>query len=74
MLQGKGTLTVNVSDPFNTFNSRFNVSSFGVQSVNYAKPETRFVKATFTYRFGNKNVKANANRKNAIDNESRRMQ
>lgn len=74
VLEEKGTIAVNISDLFNTYNSRYAVSSFGVQSINYTKPETRFVKATFTYRFGNKNVKANANRKTSIENESRRMQ
>lgn len=74
VLEGKGTIAVNVSDLFNTYNSKYTISSFGVQSTNYAKSESRFVKATFTYRFGNKNVKANANRKTSIENESRRMQ
>ncbi|MBO9564282.1 MAG: TonB-dependent receptor family protein [Niastella sp.] len=74
LFKGSGTLAVNISDPFNAYNSRYSVSSFGVQSTNYSKPETRFVRATFTYRFGNKNVKARANRKSSIENESSRMQ
>lgn len=74
VLDGKGTLSLNVSDVFNTYNSKYTVSSFGVQSVNYAKSESQFVRLAFTYRFGNKNVKANTNRKNAIESESRRMQ
>ncbi|NII25102.1 TonB-dependent receptor [Pseudoflavitalea sp. X16] len=74
VLENKGTIALSVSDLFNTYNSTFTVASFGIQSTNYVKPETRFVKLTFTYRFGNKNVKANANRKTSIENESRRMQ
>ncbi|WP_276480085.1 outer membrane beta-barrel family protein [Paraflavitalea pollutisoli] len=74
VLKGSGTVSLRVSDPFNLYDARFKVSSFGVEANNNVKPETRFVKATFTYRFGNKNVKANTNRKNAIESESRRMQ
>lgn len=74
VLQGKGTIALNVSDLLNTADWKYTVSSFGVQSVNYSKSETRFVKATFTYRFGNKNVKASGNRKTSIENETRRMQ
>lgn len=71
---GKGTVSLNVSDLLNSYNSKFDVSSFGVQSTNYAKSESQFVRLAFTYRFGNKNVKATTNRKNAIESESRRMQ
>lgn len=74
VLDGKGTVSLNVSDLFNSYNSKFDVSSFGVQSTNFAKPESQFVRLAFTYRFGNKSVKANTNRKNAIESESRRMQ
>lgn len=74
VLEGKGTIALNVSDLFNSFETNYTVSSFGVQSTHYAKAESRFMKATFTYRFGNKNVKANTNRKNSIENETRRMQ
>lgn len=74
LLQGKGNLALTVLDLFNTSNSRMNVSSFGIQMNSYAKAESRFVRASFTYRFGNKNVKATTNRKNSIESESRRMQ
>lgn len=74
VLDGKGTIALNISDVFNSYNSQYTVSSFGIQSTNYAKPESQFVRLAFTFRFGNKNVKANINRKNVIESESRRMQ
>lgn len=73
VLKNQGTIALSVTDIFNTNISRFDVKGFGVSSWNRNKMESRFVKLNFTWKFGNKNVKASTNRKTGIDTESRRM-
>ncbi|MCG2617513.1 TonB-dependent receptor [Terrimonas sp. NA20] len=73
LLDKKATLGVSLTDIFNSNKQRYNVSSYGVQSVNKSMPETRFIKLNFTYRFGNKNVKAAKNRQTGIDEMKKRM-
>ncbi|MCB2409837.1 TonB-dependent receptor [Hymenobacter lucidus] len=74
VLQGAGTLTLNVTDLLNTQTSRYTISSFGVNSTNESKAESRFVRLNFSYRFGNKNVKASKARKIGTESEQRRME
>jgi hypothetical protein len=73
VFKNQGTIAVSVTDFFNTSISRFDVKGMGVNSWNRNKTESRFVKINFTWKFGNKNVKASASRKSGIDAESRRM-
>lgn len=73
LLKKKANLGLSVSDIFNTDKQRYGVSSYGVRSVNKNMPETRFVKMTFSYKFGNKNVKAARNRQTGIDEVKKRM-
>ncbi|MGN6294115.1 MAG: TonB-dependent receptor domain-containing protein [Chitinophagaceae bacterium] len=73
LLNKKATLGLSISDIFNSGKMRYEVSSYGVKAFNKNMPETRFVKMTFTYRFGNKNVKAAKNRKTSIDDVKNRM-
>lgn len=73
VLKNQGSIAFSVSDIFNTNLSRFDVKGAGVSSWNRNKIESRFLKLGFTWKFGNKNVKAGASRKTGIDAESRRM-
>ncbi|WP_158642790.1 outer membrane beta-barrel protein [Chitinophaga japonensis] len=73
MLQNAGKLTLSVTDIFNTLNIRYNVASFGVISSYENKIESRFIKLTFSYKFGNQRVKAASSHKTGIEKELRRM-
>lgn len=70
----KGTLTLNITDLFNSNRSRYTTRSYQVGSIVYHKPESRIVKLTFTWRFGNQQLKAAAGRKTGIDEAKRRME
>jgi hypothetical protein len=72
--KGQGNIKLNITDIFNT--QRFENIVENYQSVNgvfITKPETRFVNLAFTWRFGNKAVKATKTRKSGIDDERTRM-
>lgn len=73
MFSNQATVAINVSDVFNSNTTRFDVHGLGVSSYNRNKIESRFVKLTFTWKFGNKNVKVNSNRRTGVDAESGRM-
>jgi hypothetical protein len=49
------------------------VLSNGINSTNLDKIESRFVKLNFSYKFGNKNVKASQRRSTGIEAEKSRM-
>ncbi|RYY54881.1 MAG: hypothetical protein EOO09_12615 [Chitinophagaceae bacterium] len=74
ILAKTGKLTLGVTDIFNTQQTRYDVSSFGVASSNLAKAETRAVRLSFSWKFGNKNVKAGKVRQSAIDEVKRRTE
>lgn len=73
MLDNKGSLKLNVNDPFwlNHFNGIAKVQDidFRVQS----RWESRRVSLTFTYRFGNQNVKTARDRNSATSAEQGRV-
>ncbi|HEX8327882.1 MAG TPA: outer membrane beta-barrel family protein [Hymenobacter sp.] len=73
LLKEAATLTLNVSDVFNTQNNRYDVLANGINSANLDKAESRFVKLNFSYKFGNKNVKASQRRSTGIEAEKSRM-
>lgn len=73
LFSNQATIALSMSDVFNTNISRFDVKGFGVNSWNRNKQESRFIKLNFTWRFGNKNVKVNSNRRSGVEAESRRM-
>jgi hypothetical protein len=74
VLKGAGTLTLNVTDVFNTQRSRFDVLAAGINSQNVNKVESRFVKLNFTYKFGNQKVKASQRRETGVEAEKARME
>ncbi|GAB4030023.1 outer membrane beta-barrel protein [Spirosoma gilvum] len=73
MMEGKGSLKLNVSDPFwlNQFNGRA-----AVQDINFrvlSRWESRRIMLTFSYRFGNQNVKSARQRNSATSAEQNRV-
>lgn len=72
VMDGKGNIKVNINDPFwlNQFRGRA-----VVQDINFyvgSRWESRQIRATFTYRFGNQNVKAARQRQSATSSEQSR--
>ncbi|RYY58472.1 MAG: hypothetical protein EOO05_16355, partial [Chitinophagaceae bacterium] len=74
ILKKMGKLTLNVTDIFNTQQQRYTVSSFGVSSTNLAKTESRMVRLAFSWKFGNKNMKAGRQRQTAVDDVKKRTE
>lgn len=73
ILQDKATLALNISDIFNSSKYRYSTNSGAIAASYTDHPESRFVKLVFTYRFGNKNIKANRTRTTGIDEIRSRM-
>jgi uncharacterized protein YaiE (UPF0345 family) len=74
VLKGNGTLTLNVTDVFNSQRARFDVLAAGINSQNVNKAESRFVKLNFSYKFGNQKVKASQRRDTGVEAEKSRME
>ena len=53
MLRDKGSLTLRVSDIFNTLQFNFNASGTGFEALTRNKRESRIAYLGFSYRFGN---------------------
>ncbi|MBD2701837.1 TonB-dependent receptor [Spirosoma sp. BT702] len=72
LMDGKGNLKLNVSDPFwlNKFNGRAVVQDIDFRVM--SRWESRRIMLTFTYRFGNQNVKAARQRNSATSAEQSR--
>ena len=73
VMDGKGSVKLNVSDPFwlNKFNGRA-----VVQDINFrvsSRWESRRIMLTFSYRFGNQNVKSARQRNSATSAEQERV-
>ncbi|MDJ0364367.1 outer membrane beta-barrel protein [Hymenobacter sp. H14-R3] len=73
VLHNQGTLTLNVSDLLNTQQRRADVLAAGLNSYTVNKAESRFVRLNFSYKFGNRNVKASPRRDTGIEAEKARM-
>lgn len=74
LLHDAATLTLNVTDLFNTQQTRYDVLAGGVNSTNRDKIESCFVKLNFSYKFGNQRVKASQRRATGIEAEKSRME
>lgn len=74
VLDGKGTLRVNVNDPFWINKFRGSAQYQDINLKMQSRWESRQVRATFTYRFGNQNVKAARQRQSATSAEQNRVQ
>ncbi len=73
IMNGKGTLALNLSDIFNSLRIKNNVQYQQVNMQYNNKTETRFINLVFTWRFGNTKLKAVKNRKTGIEDEKNRM-
>jgi iron complex outermembrane receptor protein len=73
VLQGKGSLRLNVRDPFawQKFSSSVKYSDIDLHSV--ARPDVRQVTATFTYRFGKSTQNAQRRRTGGSQDEQSRV-
>ncbi len=72
VMDGKGNIKLNINDPF--WLNRFRGTAV-VQDINFSvasRWESRKVNLTFTYRFGNQNVKAARQRQSATSAEQSR--
>jgi hypothetical protein len=74
LLKDAATLTLNVTDVFNTQQNRYEVLAAGLNSRNLDKIESRFVKLNFSYKFGNQRVKGSQRRSTGIEAEKSRME
>lgn len=72
ILKSKGDLRLSVTDVFNSLTTRYLFYTNKVQGDEEIKTETRFLKITLLYRFGNLNVKLKE-RKSGIERESNRI-
>jgi len=74
VLKGNGTVKASVSDVFKTMEWSAN-SHFAGQDVDVAgRYESRQLRLNFTYRFGNKNIKATRQIKTGMEEEINRTQ
>lgn len=73
VLKKKGTIRLNVNDVFNTqrFGGTYSITNRDIKLAN--RWDSRQVRATFTYRFGNSNVKEARNRKTGLEDEQNRV-
>ncbi len=67
-----GMVSFTLSDFFNTSRIRGMSSFSGQQIISYNKEESRVLRLNFTYRFGNKRVKAARQRQTGVEDEKSR--
>jgi len=65
--QDRGSLTLRVSDVFNTLRFNFNAYGNGLDAVSYNKRESRVGFLSFSYRFGRDGEAAKPRRKEEQD-------
>jgi hypothetical protein len=71
MLNGKGKLTFNARDIFNSEKDRYHTAFLNLDLTAVDKIPTRFFGLTFTYNFGNLSLKSS--QKNKSSEEQRRL-
>ncbi len=74
MMKGKGTLKASLSDALKTMTWRGTSNFAGVQSEFKGHGEHQQFKLSFSYRFGNNQVKASRQHKSGIEDEDKRTQ
>ncbi|WP_126246551.1 outer membrane beta-barrel family protein [Chitinophaga rhizosphaerae] len=72
IMKGNGSLKLAAVDIFNTNQMRYKVQYSSINNLGKMNMDTRAVNLTFSYKFGNSNVKAAKARKNSIETESGR--
>ncbi|SEW53562.1 outer membrane beta-barrel family protein [Chitinophaga arvensicola] len=73
VLKGKGTLKLNITDVLKTNYFRGSFDNVGKYTSIYSKWDAQQVRLSFTYRFGNTNVKAARNRQTGLEAEQNRV-
>ena len=73
VLKGKGNIKASVSDIFKTIKWKGTSDYAGQRTVASGGFDSRVFKLNFTYRFGNSNVKASRQRKEGLEEESKRV-
>lgn len=73
VLKSKGTVKLNVNDVFNTQRFRGDYTTTNRDVSLQTRWDSRQVRASFTYRFGNSNVKEARNRKTGLEDELNRV-
>ncbi|HJT73847.1 MAG TPA: outer membrane beta-barrel family protein [Chitinophaga sp.] len=73
VLKKKGNLKLNVNDVFNVQRFRGTFENAGRTTAVNSKWESRQVRLSFTYRFGNTNIKAARTRKTGLEDEQSRV-
>jgi ACT domain-containing protein len=71
ILNNQGSLRLNVTDVFNHL--RYISEIVIINHVIDRKPETRYIRLSFSYKFGNNNVKKNRNRQTGLSSENSRI-
>lgn len=69
ILKGKGTVRLNVRDPFGWMHFRGENKYGDIDMRFHSRPDVRQVNATFTYRFGKANAQSQPRRRNASSQE-----
>lgn len=72
ILNKKGDLRLNITDAFNLYTLRYLFKTNTINGDENIKTETRFIKLSFIYKFGNTNVKTKE-RKLGIERETNRI-
>lgn len=73
VLKGKGTLKMNITDVLKTNYFRGDFENAGKYTSLSSKWDAQQVRVSFTYRFGNTNVKAARNRQTGLEAEQNRV-
>ena len=73
VMKGKGSLKLNVADVFKTNYFRGSFENAGKYTYVSSARDSRQVRLTFTYRFGNTNVKAARTRQTGLEAEQNRV-
>lgn len=72
-MKEKADVRLSLSDVFNSLESRYTFASDFLKGDEKIKGETRFLKLTFLYKFGNLKVKVK-DKKSGIEKESSRIE
>ncbi|TAF30735.1 MAG: TonB-dependent receptor [Cytophagales bacterium] len=73
IFQKKGDLRINITDIFNTLTTRYLFFADGIVGDENVKSESRFIRLSFLYRFGNNYLKVK-DKKSGIERENNRIE
>jgi hypothetical protein len=73
LFKDNGVLRLSVSDVFNSLKFRLDRDFGGLYYINTDKWETQILRLSFSYKFGNRNVKSPASRKTGVEDVQNRV-